>query len=171
MLKVLKVRHILYSGKPPFPDGLTLAGNSRLEDNSDPEIDPTLVALIQEYYELSKIISPTEAEFERLAAIVDLAQYDTDLSSFINEADHLIALELGLAKDHRRWSLSMPLQAVAEQPIAPNRPGRVKYQGDYWFAQLYQPCPQTIISSGQVVNIVGMVGDNFLVAPVDSMCS
>jgi hypothetical protein len=182
MLNVLKVRQILYSRKPPSPDclgatdnlnvedSLAIEGDSDLEDSSSLEIDPTLVELTQEYYRLSKIECPTEADLEKLTTILDLAQYDTDLSSFINEADHLIALELGLAKDNRKWTLSLPMHAIAEQTIAPNRPGRVRYQGSYWFAQLYQPCNQTIISSGQTVNIVGIEGDNFLVTPLGLTC-
>jgi hypothetical protein len=61
--------------------------------------DPTLFLLVQEYCSLSKLLDPSERDIERLSAILELTQYDQQLSCLINEADHLIAYELGLSED------------------------------------------------------------------------
>lgn len=55
-----------------------------------------LFRLVQDYSRLSKIENPTEEEANKLAAILEWAQFDKELSSLINEADHLIAYELGI---------------------------------------------------------------------------
>ena len=55
-----------------------------------------LFVLVQEYSKLSKLIKPCEKDIDRIAAILELAQYDPELNSLINEADDLIAYELGL---------------------------------------------------------------------------
>lgn len=56
----------------------------------------SLFSLLQEYCHLAKIMNPTDAEFARMMAILELAQYDAELCCLINEADHLIAFELGI---------------------------------------------------------------------------
>lgn len=56
-------------------------------------------AIVQEYCRLSKLVHPSDKELNRIGAILELTQYDPELSNLINEADHLIAYELGLSQD------------------------------------------------------------------------
>lgn len=56
-------------------------------------------AIVQEYCRLSKLAHPSDKELNQIGVILELAQYDPELSSLINEADHLIAYELGLSPD------------------------------------------------------------------------
>ena len=56
-------------------------------------------AIVQEYCKLSKLQAPSEKDIEKLTAILELAQYDPELSCLINGADHLIAYELGLSEE------------------------------------------------------------------------
>ena len=58
-----------------------------------------LFSQLQKYCRLSKIVLPTDAELDELAEILDAAQDDPRLSCLLNEADHLIAYELGLTTD------------------------------------------------------------------------
>jgi len=55
-----------------------------------------LMSLVQKYCDLSKLQDPTDSDLNKLAAILELSQYDPELSNLINQADHLIAYELGL---------------------------------------------------------------------------
>lgn len=59
----------------------------------------TTASIVQEYYRLSKLAHPSDKELNQIGVILELAQYDPELSSLINEADHLIAYELGLSQD------------------------------------------------------------------------
>jgi len=59
----------------------------------------TLFFLTEDYIRLSKVQNPSEQDLDRLRAILDLAQYDSELSSLLNEADHRIADELDLSND------------------------------------------------------------------------
>lgn len=55
-----------------------------------------LTNLVQKYHELSKLQDPSDSDLDKLAAILELSQYDPELSNLINQADHMIAYELGL---------------------------------------------------------------------------
>ena len=55
-----------------------------------------LFDLVQEYCRLSKLFKPSEKDIGKIAAILELAQYDAELNCLINEADRLIAYELEL---------------------------------------------------------------------------
>ncbi|KST69938.1 hypothetical protein [Mastigocoleus testarum] len=55
-----------------------------------------LFDLVQEYCRLSKLFKPSERDIDKIAAILELAQYDAELNCLINEADRLIAYELEL---------------------------------------------------------------------------
>lgn len=70
-----------------------------------------LFAIIQVYCRLSKIANPSEEELAKFVEILNLAEYDPELGCLINEADHLIAYELGLSADlpHSRSSLTQIL--------------------------------------------------------------
>lgn len=61
--------------------------------------DQNVFVIVQEYCRLSKLINPSEQDLSRLEAILELAQYDSELSCLINEADHLVAYELELSED------------------------------------------------------------------------
>jgi hypothetical protein len=69
--------------------------NEQQENDSYKE----LFLLVQEYCKLSKLLEPSSEDIDRIAAILELAQYDRELNCLINEADHLIAHELGLCGD------------------------------------------------------------------------
>jgi len=60
--------------------------------------DFTTFAIVQEYCRLSKLEDPSEKDLDRITAILELAQFDLGLSCLLNEADHLIAYEMGLSK-------------------------------------------------------------------------
>ncbi len=68
---------------------------------------PTANEILQEYYRLSKIYNPTNQELDKLSAILDLAQYDSELSDLINEADYLIADELGLVEEEPSFEMRL----------------------------------------------------------------
>lgn len=55
-----------------------------------------LFDLVQEYCRLSKLFKPSERDIDKIAAILELAQYDAELNYLINEADRLIDYELEL---------------------------------------------------------------------------
>lgn len=59
----------------------------------------SIFEIVQKYCKLSKLVHPSDNDSNQIAAILELAQYDPELSSLINEADHLIAYELGLSQD------------------------------------------------------------------------
>jgi membrane protein implicated in regulation of membrane protease activity len=54
-----------------------------------------------------------------------------------------------------------------EQQITTTQPGRVKHQGTYWPAELYQPDRPIIILPGNTVSIVGIQGITLLVVPIE----
>lgn len=58
-----------------------------------------------------------------------------------------------------------PVKGIIDRSIAYDRLGRVKFQGSYWFAKLYQPSHQLIISPGECVNIIAIQGITLLVVP------
>lgn len=70
----------------------------------------TVFLLVQEYCRLAKLLEPSERDIESISAILELAQYDSELNCLINEADHLIAYELGLSEeveeDHTNFRVS-----------------------------------------------------------------
>ena len=51
---------------------------------------------VQEYYRLAILSELSEKDAERMAAILELAQYDDELNSWINKVDDLVAEELDL---------------------------------------------------------------------------
>ena len=51
---------------------------------------------VQEYRRLAILPELSEKDAERMAAILELAQYDDELNSLINEVDDLVAEELDL---------------------------------------------------------------------------
>jgi membrane protein implicated in regulation of membrane protease activity len=61
-----------------------------------------------------------------------------------------------------------PEVGVVDQVIAPNQPGRIKYQASYWPARLYQVKGAIQLDSQQVVQVVGREGITLLVQPNDS---
>jgi membrane protein implicated in regulation of membrane protease activity len=73
-------------------------------------------------------------------------------------------------------------KGIVDRLITHRQPGRVKYRGTYWFAQLYQPDTspngaghhssveslrerQTVIQTGESVRIVAIRGITLLVVP------
>ena len=65
------------------------------EDKEDMS-DRAMFDIVQEYCRISKIKNPSARDLDRLEEILVLSQYDAELCSLINEADHLIAYELEL---------------------------------------------------------------------------
>lgn len=55
-------------------------------------------------------------------------------------------------------------QGVVIQPIAPRRPGQIKFQGTYWQAELAQPSYGKI-DAGESIEVVGRRGITLLVVP------
>lgn len=55
-------------------------------------------------------------------------------------------------------------QGVVIQPIAPGRPGQIKFQGTYWQAELAQPSYGKI-DAGESIEVVGRRVITLLVAP------
>jgi hypothetical protein len=47
--------------------------------------------LVNTYYQLSCIEQPSSQDLDKIQSILELAQYDEELSTLINEADHKIA--------------------------------------------------------------------------------
>ncbi len=62
-----------------------------------------------------------------------------------------------------------PLLGTVEQAIAPHQPGKVKFQGTYWYARFYQPDCQANIPPGQTVTVVAREGMTLLVVPSESL--
>lgn len=58
-----------------------------------------------------------------------------------------------------------PIQGIADRAIAQGRLWRVKFQGSYWFARLYQPNEQVVIRPGEPVKVIAMEGITLLVTP------
>jgi membrane protein implicated in regulation of membrane protease activity len=58
-----------------------------------------------------------------------------------------------------------PEIGVVDKVIAPNQPGRIKYQASYWPARLYQVGGTIQLDSQQVVQVVGREGITLLVQP------
>ncbi|QLE46577.1 hypothetical protein FD723_40925 (plasmid) [Nostoc sp. C052] len=76
----------------------------------------TVFLLVQEYCRLSKLLDPSESDIEGISAILELAQYDSELNCLINEADHLIAYELGFSEEFEEF---YPNFRVSEQEKEP----------------------------------------------------
>lgn len=53
-----------------------------------------LSKFVQEYYKLATLPELSERDAERMAAILELAQYDDELNSWLYKIDHLVAEEL-----------------------------------------------------------------------------
>ncbi|PSB15462.1 hypothetical protein C7B76_13690 [filamentous cyanobacterium CCP2] len=60
---------------------------------------------------------------------------------------------------------SEPIQGVVDCAVAQGRLWRVKFQGSYWFARLYQPNEQVTMQPGEPVKVIAMQGITLLVAP------
>jgi membrane protein implicated in regulation of membrane protease activity len=58
-----------------------------------------------------------------------------------------------------------PDTGIVDQAIAPNQPGRVKYQASYWPARLYQVTGSVQLQAQQAVQVVGREGITLLVQP------
>lgn len=58
-----------------------------------------LSKFVQEYYKLATLPELSERDAERMAAILELAQYDDELNAWINKIDHLVAEELDLLEE------------------------------------------------------------------------
>lgn len=54
--------------------------------------------------------------------------------------------------------------AIVDKPIAPNQPGRIKFQGTYWKAELADPGFKKV-EVGEPVQVVGVQGIRLLVVP------
>jgi hypothetical protein len=72
---------------------------------------------VQEYYRLAILSELSEKDAERMAAILELAQYDDELNSWIDKVDHLVAGELGLLEEGKSNG-DKPVSQV-EQQILP----------------------------------------------------
>jgi membrane protein implicated in regulation of membrane protease activity len=53
---------------------------------------------------------------------------------------------------------------VVDKAIAPNQPGRIKFQGTYWKAELADPGFKKV-EVGEPVQVVGVQGIRLLVVP------
>ncbi|HBL13786.1 MAG TPA: hypothetical protein DD379_20805 [Cyanobacteria bacterium UBA11162] len=53
-----------------------------------------LSKFVQEYYQLAILPELSERDAERMAAILELAQYDDELNSWLYKIDHFVAEEL-----------------------------------------------------------------------------
>lgn len=58
----------------------------------------------------------------------------------------------------------VPLRGKVDQAITSSQ-GRIKCQGSYWPARLYNANQQSILSPGQVATIIGIQGITMLVLP------
>jgi membrane protein implicated in regulation of membrane protease activity len=61
--------------------------------------------------------------------------------------------------------LPEPIQGITDRSITYDHAGRVKFQGTYWSARLYQPSQQLIIAPGDFVSIIAIQGITLLVVP------
>ena len=61
-----------------------------------PYADSNLSSIIDEYCRISLKDNPSDVETDRLIAILELGDYDEELRSLIQIADHLITYEIGL---------------------------------------------------------------------------
>ncbi len=59
---------------------------------------------------------------------------------------------------------------VVDKAIAPNQPGRIKFQGTYWKAELADPGFGKV-EVGEPVQVVGVQGIRLLVVPEGYECS
>ncbi|MBD3884531.1 NfeD family protein [Phormidium tenue FACHB-886] len=60
-----------------------------------------------------------------------------------------------------------PAQGVVDKAIAPHRPGRIKFQGTYWKAELADPGYKRV-EVGELVQVVGLQGIRLLVVPEEN---
>jgi hypothetical protein len=60
---------------------------------------------------------------------------------------------------------SEPIQGVVDSAVKQGRLWRVKFQGSYWFARLYQPNQAVTMQPGQSVKVMAIEGITLLVAP------
>jgi membrane protein implicated in regulation of membrane protease activity len=60
---------------------------------------------------------------------------------------------------------SEPIQGVVDCAVAQGRLWRVKFQGSYWFAKLYQPEEGIKMQPGEFVEVIAMEGITLLVIP------
>lgn len=61
---------------------------------------------------------------------------------------------------------SQPLPGIADELIAPNQTGRVKFEGSYWNAEFYEKNCRARVAPGNQVWVVGRQGITLLVIPV-----
>lgn len=59
-----------------------------------------------------------------------------------------------------------PLPGKVEKMIAPNCPGRVKFQATFWNAEFYYSECQVAVLPSMSVNVVGRRGITLLVTPI-----
>lgn len=51
-----------------------------------------------------------------------------------------------------------PQLGIVEEPILPNQPGYIRFQGTYWQAKLHHHEDTSILQSGAMVNVLGRDG-------------
>lgn len=59
-------------------------------------------------------------------------------------------------------------KATVEKVITQEHPGRVKYQGAYWPAKLYQVDGRIAVLPGEAVSVVAIQGITLFVIPITS---
>jgi membrane protein implicated in regulation of membrane protease activity len=60
-----------------------------------------------------------------------------------------------------------PAYGVVDKAIAPHQPGRIKFQGTYWKAELANPNYKRI-EAGELIQVVGLRGITWLVIPEEN---
>ncbi|WP_416670306.1 NfeD family protein [Egbenema bharatensis] len=60
---------------------------------------------------------------------------------------------------------SEPIQGVVDSAVKQGQLWRVKFQGSYWFARLYQANPSVTMEPGQSVKVIAIEGITLLVTP------
>lgn len=64
--------------------------------------------------------------------------------------------------------LPEPIYGTIDKAIIQGRIWRVKFNGSYWFARLYDPNQRTTLEPGQTVEILAIRGITLLIAPIAS---
>jgi membrane protein implicated in regulation of membrane protease activity len=64
---------------------------------------------------------------------------------------------------------SQPVICQVDGAIAPDRTGRVKYQGTFWKAQFYRASGQRMVKPGEWVKVVGRQGIRLLIVAIDEI--
>jgi len=63
--------------------------------------------------------------------------------------------------------LPKPIHGIIDRAIVQGRVWRVKFNGSYWFARLYQSDRQIALNSGETVEILAIQGITLLIAPIE----